>query len=212
MFTITRFHSSPWLRRRTSTTSSSAAVFLVALSLHACMRRILPSQLPSLKLAPTTLIILLSCLLSSILHCTAHPFSTATSLLHSLSSRVARFPTGAVVYVSRSNHAQKVSRRHQEANYTLQSPAAVPSTMVPGHAATPLTSTHGAKKLETPVGPTVVYSHISKDPSTGTTTRATPLSMASQAPYTLPLAVETMPSASPSRRLFCPLASSLTQT
>ena len=92
---------------------------------------------------------------------------------------------------------EEASRHHGEANDTLQSPVAVPSTMVPGHEATPLTSTCGVKRLETPVGPTVVYSRISKDPSTGTTTEATPLSMVSQAPYTLPLAVETMPSASP---------------
>lgn len=38
----------------------------------------------------------------------------------------------------------------QEAKYMLRSPAVVPSIMVPRHAATPLISTYGAKRLETP--------------------------------------------------------------
>ena len=69
--------------------------------------------------------------------------------------------------------------------------------MVPGHAATPLISTYGAKMLETPVGPLVAYFHISKDLSTGTTKRTGPLSMASQVLYTLLQVVESMPSENP---------------
>ena len=107
---------------------------------------------------------------------------------------------------------QEALRHQREANDTLQSPVAVPSIIVPGPAATPLTSTGGVERLEIPGGPTVVYSHFSKDPSTGTTTRVTLLNMAFQGQYTLLLVVETMPSASPSRKLSCPQASSLIQT
>ncbi len=168
------------------------------LLLHVCIKRIPLSRSPLLKLALMNLTILLSCPLSSILHCTARHSSTATSPLLSPRLRVVRSLTGAVVCVSPSiPMLQEVSLHHQEANDTLQCPARVLSTMAPGHAATPLTSTGGVRRLETPVGPIVVYSRISRNLSTGMTPRATPLNMASQAPFTLPLAVETINYASP---------------
>lgn len=78
----------------------------------------------------------------------------------------------------------------------VQSLAAVPLIMVPGHAVTTLTLICGAKKSETLVGRTKVYFPTSRNPSTGMTTTATSLSMVSQDRFTLRLAVEITPSAS----------------
>jgi hypothetical protein len=79
----------------------------------------------------------------------------------------------------------------------FQSREVVQSTMVPGHAATPLISINGVKKLEIRVGRTPVYFPTLKSPSTGMTTTVTLPSMVSRGPYTLPPAVESTPFASP---------------
>lgn len=74
--------------------------------------------------------------------------------------------------------------------------AVVPSIMVPGHAATLLITINGVKRSETLVGHILVYFPISRNRSTGMTTRATRLSMVSPGPYTRHLAVEITPFAS----------------
>lgn len=73
----------------------------------------------------------------------------------------------------------------------LKFQGAVPSIMVPGHAAMLLISINGARRLGTLVGRTRAYFPISKNPSTGMMNRVTLSSMVSRAPYTLPPAVET---------------------
>lgn len=78
----------------------------------------------------------------------------------------------------------------------LQSLAVVLSIMVPGHAVTTQILISGVKKSETLDGRTRAYFPTSRNPSTGMTTTATPLSIVSQDPSTLRLAVGTTPSAS----------------
>lgn len=161
---------------------------------------------------PMSLIILLSSPLSCILHCTARHSGIATSLLYSLRLRVVRSLTGVAVYVSPSNLVVQEAFAAPSKSLRYAAVSSMPSNMVPGHTATPLTLTCGARRLETAVSPTVVYSRILKNPSTGMTTRATALSMASQAQYAHPPAVEIMPSARPSMKVSHLPASSLIQT